>query len=805
MPTEETQSCDLSLAPSTTSTSLLDSGSHIARISARTTKHTRRGSLGLIDAARVRLSKDFHSLIRSNNKLQRFHSVSSVQTAGTEDDRFVYPDYAQNLPSHLGDLDIELMELLTDERHGRGFGAKIANFLSRSRSRSRSKKRRSRSLDAAASHMPMPLEGAPSTMHARHSSLDADEQESPAASCSTPRPVIRSPSRPLSSTTTATNTTIKPLPKKPPKSISVPPSGISRNDHPVHIHTEVVSLEQSALHSTRKGKKMNIFGITLPSPRKGTFGESSKPKSRSITPGPTNSQPSSKDGERGLWSGRFRSGSGSTSHRSHEDSKHFIKGDILYDDNQPALPDVGRPQPRPTPIHVFNGPPHPRGEYSQVEDDLDDAKMNDLGGRCSPLCGLGSPNMTNATLEKGKERERMRGARGRSREEKERERELWAERGKEKERDRITHPRRVGSPIIRERERESRPVVTAAPMEKVASGSGNSRQSRGRDGLTTTNPNTAGLTARAKRTKHGSFDFERPVSAGGLNGGQVSVKVALRNMDLGGVADTHAMQRSLSARGLSRREREADGHLNPRTRQPAPASTSLQNRGKTQPNSELSAQNYFLTRRTTGSSNATSTQPRSHLTPHSRANLGKSHNGSDTDPGSPISSHSGNSSAMTGSWGRNTGKRMARPTHPPFKFEPAVPPIPGSPARDNQKPSAAAATANGPRSGPPMTKSNQTRTAGRGRSLDLGLGLSWAPSKVREEAVLRPGRSHINTNTGPGTRVGWRGGAVDEQGRLGTDRSGVASDVAEAFRDVLGDAAYTTFKNCAYLIAVTSM
>ena len=51
-------SCDSSLPPSTPSTSALDSRSHIARAVDRTLKHERRGSLGLIDAARVRISQD---------------------------------------------------------------------------------------------------------------------------------------------------------------------------------------------------------------------------------------------------------------------------------------------------------------------------------------------------------------------------------------------------------------------------------------------------------------------------------------------------------------------------------------------------------------------------------------------------------------------------------------------------------------------------------------------------------------------------------------------------------------------------
>ncbi|KAJ2985834.1 hypothetical protein NUW54_g10013 [Trametes sanguinea] len=187
-----------------------------------------------------------------------------------------------------------------------------------------------------------------------------------------------------------------------------------------------------------------------------------------------------------------------------------------------------------------------------------------MEGRCSPLCGFGgsSSKGSHASQEKGKEKEkeRMRGARERSwererqrgydRKEKEREkekeqaRERRKDREKEKEREHITHPRRVGSPLPRDhRPRESTSAVAVAsavapvlPLEKTTSADG--------------------VAARAKRIKHGSFDFERPISAGvGVSGAStgVGMKAALRNMGVGGDAAPHPLQRSLSARGTSRR------------------------------------------------------------------------------------------------------------------------------------------------------------------------------------------------------------------------------------------------------------
>lgn len=179
----------------------------------------------------------------------------------------------------------------------------------------------------------------------------------------------------------------------------------------------------------------------------------------------------------------------------------------------------------------------------------------------------------------------------------------------------------------------------------------------------------------------------------------------------------------------------------------------------------------------------------------------------DPVPASPLSSTSGESSVHNrdGSWGRSGGKRMARGSHGPFKFEPAVPPIPGSPADTTRKTTVRSVSR--PTSPSPMptptadtqlSRSQQARLAGKGRSLDLGLGLTWAPSKVREEAVLRVGRPQAGvsaTTSAMRARSRWRG--ADEEGRL---TAGAASDVAEAFKEVLGDAAYGIFKNCQWLL-----
>ncbi|OBZ76679.1 hypothetical protein A0H81_03939 [Grifola frondosa] len=792
-----------SLAPSTTQTSLLDSTSQLAHSSVRTSKNDRRVSLGLIDAARVKLSKDvsstrsmpalttssscltrvvspsltlqFHSLIRSNSKSQRVRAVLSVQAEESEDQRFLFEGDAI-VSSHLVDLDIAQMELASDERPGRGFGAKVrfvrelpivpqltrtstrqkrvlrlntqlVNFLNRSRSRSRSKKRRSRSLEPRpVEPMPVPVHTGSLRLHVRHSSLE-DQPGVCGASTSGSRPVTRSPSRPLS-ITAATNATITPRARKAHEAIFVPPL-ISPQIVP---HAGVVSLEPTPSSSSRKGKRMNIFGIVIPSPRKASFGDLGKSKSRPTTPAPASDKPTSNGHDRRFWSGN--SGS-QRSQRSQDDSHKYpvLHGDRnamqfmidgkLFDNGKPTRPNVVAPQPRHAPILVLNSPPRPSGEY------LPDADSSDLGGRCSPLCGLVSSKQPNSPTDKGKERERPRGSRERERDDsrekrkwKEKEKERERDKERERERDRITHPRRVGSPTPR-------------------SSSAVARRSYGED------RQWKQQTERRKRRSDGA---------------------AIRNIAIP-ESNPLWLHRSHSTKTVPSR-RDAIAPTKPLGSAPNPT----QDRGK-KPILNVKTPNMAPVRRPTDSSTGTSAYHRPPPALYSRTNSNPHH--SDTDPASPVSSHSGASSGLNSSWGRSGGKRIVRASHGPFKFEPAVPPIPGSPAFDERK-SAARTGSNGtssPLAGSPPSKSKQARASGKGRSLDLGLGLSWAPSRVREEAVLQlnGARAGVSMSTDGAMRARSRWRSVDEEGRLA--KGGSASDVADAFKEVLGDAAYAIFKN----------
>ncbi|PIL37316.1 hypothetical protein GSI_01009 [Ganoderma sinense ZZ0214-1] len=823
---------DSSLAPSssanTVSGFLTQTGPNAEAVlpSDRAVKSDRRASLGLIDATRMRLSLDLHSLLRTNSKSQRIRTVLSTQAENPEHEHLVYPRYAK-VSSHIVDLEVRSMDNVAEERQGRSLGARIVNFLNRSRSRSRSRKRRSRSLDAyPVDPMPATVHTASLRVHARHSSFDQDRDATVAGPS---RPTTRIPSRPLSNTTIATNVTAKPRPKKAPEPITVPVAG------PAPVATaglvaQVVPIEHTTSNSSRKGKRINIFGILLPSPRKASFSESSRGRSRPTTPSPAVANTSDQ-----AWNGRDERPLAEKS-GSQRSTKSTRKGLPVHSDEPVSgclrssesgrgsvLPDLVSSQPRRVPVHVLNSPR--RGEI--MEDDPD-ADLISLEGRCSPLCGFGTGTSSKGSytsMDKGKEKERRRSSRDRSaertresRKEKERERE------REKEKERITHPRRVGSPLPRARQSASAVAVAAVPMEKSSSGqSGNSRRSGSKEhrGGAPRSGAEAGVAARAKRIKHGSFDFERPVSAGSgaaPAGGGINIRAALRNMGIG-ETERHSLQRSRSERAGPRRP--TDDSLEDGS---APSSSIPSKRGALDKGKKPAMDVHFaeppshrtLDRSTSTGHHSQPTSHSSHSHPRSRghsshqpthSNSTSSHgHRRDPVPASPMSTASGEASGESsghnrdGSWGRSAGKRVGRASHGPFRFEPAVPPIPGSPADTEHKP----ASRNVPRptspsplsssTAEPMSRSQHARLAGKGRSLDLGLGLTWAPSKVREEAVLRVGgpRTGISSTTSSAARARSRWRGADEEGRL---TAGAASDVAQAFKEALGDAAYGIFKN----------
>ena len=695
--------------------------------------------------------------------------------------------------------------------------------------------------------MPNTVHTASLRVHARHSSLEHDGDGNVAGPS---RPTTRSPSRPLSNTTTTTNTTVKPRSRKAPEHIAVPaPPPVSSAT--AEIVAQVVPMESGKSNPSRKGKRMNLFGILLPSPRKGSFGESFRGRSRPTTP--SQSIPSTPAAApEPMWPGRddrpWTDKSGS------QRSQKSIRKGLPVHVEEPPLPyltsstsreaerggafsGLVSSQVRDTPVHILNSPPRHRDPYGTSEDDPD-VEVRTLEGRCSPFCGFGTSSKgSHTSQEKGKEKERARGSRDRSGE-RERER-REREREREREKERITHPRRVGSPLQRMRESTSAVAVSAVPMEKTSSGrSANSKRSASRDHHGPPRAGVDNLATRTNRTKHGSFDFERPVSAGTGAGGGMSIRTALRSMGIG-EPERQPLQRSSSARAVPMRKLPNDSGVG---FEPSslPSSRPLAEKGKkpardvqfasraarrptfdgsvSTPAHHGHSSSHYPSRPNGTSHHHTQSHHGHHSTPPQHAHhstQSQSHNTQhrrDAVPASPLSSASGDSSGHTrdGSWGRSAAKRTpsARTSHAHglFKFEPAVPPIPGSPADDRRGAPRAVSRPTSPSPLPApeagMSKSSQARLAGRGRSLDLGLGLTWAPSKVREDALLRVGpRSGTSMSTSGATRARSRWRGADEDGRLTV---GVASDVAEAFKEALGDSAYAIFKNCQCAICLRS-
>ncbi|KAF9478164.1 hypothetical protein BDN70DRAFT_880325 [Pholiota conissans] len=107
------------------------------------------------------------------------------------------------------------------------------------------------------------------------------------------------------------------------------------------------------------------------------------------------------------------------------------------------------------------------------------------------------------------------------------------------------------------------------------------------------------------------------------------------------------------------------------------------------------------------------------------------------------------------------------------------------------------------------------RSGTKGRSLDLGLGLAWAPSRVREEALLLPKSAFFSrtasassagsgpngmarTASGASGRSGMglgRSTSVKEQGGAETERSKLGREVAEVFKSALDREGYRLFKS----------
>lgn len=280
------------------------------------------------------------------------------------------------------------------------------------------------------------------------------------------------------------------------------------------------------------------------------------------------------------------------------------------------------------------------------------------------------------------------------------------------------------------------------------------------------NGHPAKVKVRALRaTKHGSFDFERP--------GWASSTARSPSGGSGSTGISSSVDPSPSKESLS------NGRINSLQKKP--------NIDRTPPNSEPGHSSKSL-----------------------HAHLRSDCAGEPKEPAS---------------LGRKTGKRILGSgiarlvgfSHGPFPFEPPVPPSPtisNASTRESSKERrerdrskereerqrekkerkrAARRTALAPDPPPPPPKETNTgfRSGTKGRSFDLGLGLSWAPTKMREDALL-PSSVVFGKNVSASSR----NGLFRKIDTMELDRSKVGKEVAEAFRNALDEEGYIAFKNC---------
>ncbi|XP_006460375.1 hypothetical protein AGABI2DRAFT_177960 [Agaricus bisporus var. bisporus H97] len=321
------------------------------------------------------------------------------------------------------------------------------------------------------------------------------------------------------------------------------------------------------------------------------------------------------------------------------------------------------------------------------------------------------------------------------------------------------------------------------------------------------------VNANVRSTRHGSFDFERPgVNIVGMQRttSNRTVTSAASGWSQSGdeiIARESAFGPGLAGVGTLQRE------------------TSMK-RGKDREVKEREIQKEAAKKDTPARIHEGSQK--------SNASPAHSSNGHQTPP-------SATNSAKSSSLGRISGRRFlgkglstsrASTQHGLFSFEPPVPsPTWSAPStsttkevssqsgrkekktertREENESSIDIKTSQG-RDRPPISLPQLpigTRSGRKGRSLDLNLGLAWAPSKVREDALLSTSllfhRSINNTSNLKSTPISASANnspdSKDPASKQVTleEKSKIGRETAELFRNVLGEARYMRFKTYIY-------
>ena len=342
------------------------------------------------------------------------------------------------------------------------------------------------------------------------------------------------------------------------------------------------------------------------------------------------------------------------------------------------------------------------------------------------------------------------------------------------------------------------------------------------------------MSSAVRARKHGSFDFEKPgwgalpIQRSGSNGTTTSEwsKDAdsihkERDSTYGpGLAGVGTLQRDVSVRRAQ--EREEKIRVRDLTRkQMVPAD---KDHTKTKPHSSSTHSDHLHASTSTSNTGTEKSTP----------NTGKS---SSMSKASGKRAVHGNKTVSGSGVARYIGLTTH---HGPFSFEPAVP----SPTRTESdgtnevqvswskiekerarlrdekerqlsKDKKHVQRGDRPPVPVPMPSTNAGHRSGtKGRSLDLGLGLAWAPSKVREEALLpsstffarslsssSSNRSRSgSTATGASSSTTGNGSGRSKRGMMNQDpdvqRSKLGKEVAELFKHAIDPQGYAAFRNC---------
>ena len=407
------------------------------------------------------------------------------------------------------------------------------------------------------------------------------------------------------------------------------------------------------------------------------------------------------------------------------------------------------PVPNP-PVRASTVPPRTEPAFERQRrvntDEGDRRRRQDTNtsGRASPLAVLGNSKMFGGL--KGKERDRS------------------VDRGKDS---RMTTP---ASRFENEKGRESQ----------------NSNREHGRPG-TANISGPMNLKLTRGRIKHGSFDFERPLSTsvgypirnarwsafGSYRGSSETERSVNGNGNgqpwNGPSTSTYPIQEERSSLTRSRSARESDYRNQDRDRgqlkirfADETKGTQTQSRGPHDPRSRL--------------------QPQPHHTPLPFKATGRESGLFKNGRSTSIQKTNPPYRPEGGSWGRNTPKRAGLGV---TGFTDGLPSfgMSATSLHQNGNANTQSSRSNSPQMATiPMDRTGMRRHPVKGRSLDLGLELNWAPTRVKEEAVMDFREM--------GVRSKWREEAeMKEFGR---------KKVWESFEQVLGENGYAKFRECTF-------